>query len=91
MTYFDQSREKGAAEIREELEAEIQRLRSELNNFKKENRQLKEENANLMKEFEATKEKHTDRQSNLRNKLVRQQQKINELSAMTALNAPRNE
>lgn len=90
MTYFDQSREKGAAEIREELEAEIQRLRTDLSDSKKENKLLKEEKAILEEELRSLKEKHTDRQSDLRNKLVRQQQKINELSAMATMNAPKN-
>lgn len=90
MTYFDQSREKGAAEIREELEIEVQRLRNELGDCKKEIKQLRDDKAVLEEEVFSLKEKHTDRSADLRNKLVKQQQKINELSAMAALNAPKN-
>lgn len=90
MTYFDQSREKGAAEIREELETEVQRLRNELSECKKENKQLRDVKAELEEEVFSLKEKHIDRSADLRNKLVKQQQKINELSAMAALNAPKN-
>jgi hypothetical protein len=43
MTYYDQRREKGTSEIRDELELEVGKLRNELSKCRKENKQLKDD------------------------------------------------
>ena len=90
MVYYSHKREMGDQEIREALEGEIVKLKSELGAVKKENKKLSTSKLKLEEELQNAKEKQSERLASLRGQIVSQQQKINELSAMAAINSPKN-
>ena len=90
MVYYSHKREMGDQEIREALEGEIVKLKSELGAVKHENKELSISKLKLEAELQNVKEKQSERLASLRGQIVSQQQKINELGAMAAINSPKN-
>ena len=90
MVHYSHKRDIGDQEIREALEGEIMKLKNELSAIKHENKELSISKLKLEAELQNVKEKHSDRLASLRGQIVNQQQKINELSAMAAINSPKN-